>query len=530
MMSLSSIFPYLLGVPLVAAVVSLALACLCGAAGSRHIATVLHTVSICVTVILSWMLAAQVFEHGALMSDGHWLILDGLSVLFLAVLGLVALITGLHSIGYIGSEFREGELSTRQVALYYGLFNLFLATMILALTANNIIMMWVAIEATTVSSVFLVGIYYQRSSLEAAWKYIMLCSVGVAFGLFGTVITYANAVAVVNDPAQALFWTFIRDHASALDPRLIQIGFIFIIIGFGTKTGLFPMHTWLPDAHSEAPSPVSGLLSAGLLNCALLVILRHFVISSQVLGDGYTRALMLGFGLLSVVVAAFFILVQKDIKRLLAYSSVENMGLITFAVGLGPLGVFAAMLHVINHSLGKTLMFCGAGNIMLKYGTRDMNIIKGVVRVAPWTGVLFGAGAMALAGVPPFNLFVSEFLVVCSAIYSSHPVLLIILVLVLTLVLAGFARLVAGCVLGKAPDSIDKGEVNGFTVAPLVVLMALMLLMGTHIPATVLHGVDEAAQVVTNQPDTSILQQLDFPWLTAMSSDTAANLTTHATH
>jgi len=529
MMSLNSILPYLLGIPLVVGFICIGMACLKGARGSQRIATLLHTISICVIFILTWMLAWQVFEHDLLISSGLWFILDGLSALFLGVLGLVALITGLHSIGYIGNEFREGELGTQQVSLYYGLFHVFLATMILALTANNIIMMWVAIEATTISSVFLVGIYYQRSSLEAAWKYIMLCSIGVAFGLFGTVITYGNAVAVVHDPSQALLWTYLRDHASLLDPRLIQISFIFIIIGFGTKTGLFPMHTWLPDAHSEAPSPVSGLLSAGLLNCALLVILRHYVISSEVLGHHYTQALMLGFGLLSVVIAAFFILVQKDIKRLLAYSSVENMGLITFAIGLGPLGVFAAMLHVVNHSLGKTLMSCGSGNIMLKYGTRDMNIIKGVVRVAPWTGVLFGAGAMALAGIPPFNLFVSEFLIVCSAIYASHPVLLIILLLLLTVVLAGFVRLVASCIFGKAPDSIDKGEISVFTVAPLVVLMVLMILMGTYIPDIVLHGVDLATQVVTNQPG-SLLQQLDFPWLTTGTASSAVNLIAHPIH
>ncbi|WP_230389385.1 hydrogenase 4 subunit F [Vibrio nitrifigilis] len=525
MMSISTIYPYLLGIPLFVAAVSLVCACLKGE--FQKLSSLMHCVSVVATFVMSWMVTIQVFEHGALESAGHWLILDSLSALFMAVLGLVALITGLHSLGYIGNEFKNGELSSRQVSLYYGLFNLFLATMLIALTANNIIMMWVAIEATTISSVFLVGIYYQRSSLEAAWKYIMLCSVGVAFGLFGTVITYSNAVAVFTDPSQAIFWTAIRDNAAQFDPRLIQIGFIFIIIGFGTKVGLFPMHTWLPDAHSEAPSPVSGLLSAGLLNCALLVILRHLVVAQEVLGHGYTQALMLGFGLLSVAVAAFFILVQKDIKRLLAYSSVENMGLITFAIGLGPLGVFAAMLHVINHSLGKTLMFCGAGNVMLKYGTRDMSIIKGVVRVAPWTGVLFGAGALALAGVPPFNLFVSEFLIVCSALYAQHPALIIILLLLLTLVLAGLARLVAACVLGKAPEGVDKGEVNVMTVVPLVVMMGLMVLMGTHIPEVVLHGVNQAAQVISHQDFSTVLQQLHLPFQSASALTQTTDAATH---
>ncbi|WP_108649453.1 hydrogenase 4 subunit F [Dongshaea marina] len=520
-MSFSTLYPYLLGVPFVAALIGLACSAQKGNNGHRFAITA-HTISIVVVFVLSMMLALSVFKHGALYSPGKWLMLDSLSALFMAVLSIVALMTGIHSLGYIGHEHKHGEMSSRQVSLFYGLFNLFLTTMLVSVVSNNLILMWVAIEATTISSVFLVGLYCQRSSLEGAWKYIMLCSIGVAFGLFGTVLTYANAAAVFNDPSQALLWSVVRDHAKLLDPALMQIAFVFIVIGFGTKVGLFPMHTWLPDAHSEAPSPVSALLSAGLLNCALLVILRHFIIDSEVLGSEFTRNILLGFGLLSVAVAAFFILVQRDVKRLLAYSSVENMGLITFAVALGPLGIFAAMLHVINHSLGKTLMFCGAGNVMLKYGTRDISIIKGVVRVAPWTGIMFGAGALALGGVPPFNLFISEFLIVCSGIFTHHPVLTIVLLLVLTVVLAGLARLVASCVLGKAPEHVEKGEVNVLTVVPLVVLILLMLVMGTHIPEVVLHGLDSAAQVVTNNPGHSVLESLNLPWQTA---STAANIT-----
>ena len=527
MLTLDTVFPYLIGIPLIASAVGFLGAATCGR--SHKIASLIHLVSVVATFLISGWLGLQVIDHGSLLSSGHWLILDGLSALFMAVLGVVALITGIHAVGYISYEFKHEEMTGRQVSLFYGLYNLFLASMILAISANNIIMMWVAIEATTISSVFLVGIYTKRSSLEAAWKYIMICTVGVAFGLFGTVLTYANAVAVFNDPNQAILWTAIRDHAHLLDPRLIQISFIFVVIGFGTKTGLFPMHTWLADAHSEAPSPVSGLLSAGLLNCALLVIIRFFIISNEVLGSAFTNGVLLTFGLLSVGVAALFILIQKDIKRLLAYSSVENMGLITFAIGLGPLGIFAAMLHVINHSLGKTLMFCGAGNVMLKFGSRNMNVIKGVVRVAPWTGVLFGAGAMALGGVPPFNLFISEFLVICSGIYAQHPVLTIILLLLLTIVLAGLARMVASTVLGKAPEGMKKGEIGVLTVAPLIVLIAFMLLMGTHIPQVILKGVDHAAQVVINKPNYSVLQSLHLPWQ-AVSNTDVSTLVTHTTH
>ncbi|WP_112478116.1 hydrogenase 4 subunit F [Vibrio variabilis] len=522
MNTLENLLPILIGIPFCVGAISLLNAFF--KHSSNRVLVTLHVVSIVSIAVISSLLAVDVFMSGTLLTSGEWFILDPLSSLFLVVLALVTVITGVYSIGYIGHEFTHGELSVTQFSLYYGLFNVFVATMIVALTTNNIVLMWVAIEATTVSSTFLVGIYFQRSSLEAAWKYIMLCSIGIALGLFGTVLTYANGVAVFDSATKALLWTDIRDNAALLDPQLIQIGFVFIMIGFGTKMGLFPMHTWLPDAHSEAPSPVSALLSAGLLNCAFLVILRHYVIGTEVLGSDFTNAFFIGFGLLSIGFSAFLILVQSDVKRLLAYSSVENMGLIALAVGLGPLGVFAAMLHVINHSLGKTLMFCGAGNIMLKYGTRDMNAIKGIVKVAPWTGVLFGCGALALAGMPPFNLFISEFLVICSGIYSQHPVLTIVVLLLLTIVLAGFARLVSKCVFGTSPKAMERGEFGISTVAPLVVVIAMMLVMGTNIPAFVVDGADMAAQVVLNETEHSVLDSLDLPWGTFTNNSDAVTL------
>ncbi|MEY0461965.1 proton-conducting transporter membrane subunit, partial [Providencia rettgeri] len=253
---------------------------------------------------------------------------DSLGALFLAILGIIGFLTGLYSIGYMNHEVDEGEISVRTLCNYYGFFHLFLFTMLLAITSNNLILMWAAIEATTLSSAFLVGIYGQRSSLEAAWKYIIICSVGVAFGLFGTILVYANAASFMPDPDQAIFWTEVLKYTHQLDPTLMHLAFVFILIGFGTKTGLFPMHAWLPDAHSEAPSPVSALLSAVLLNCALLIIIRYYIIIDAAIGTEFTRNLLLIFGFLSVAIAAFFILIQRNMKRLLAYSSVENMGLI----------------------------------------------------------------------------------------------------------------------------------------------------------------------------------------------------------
>lgn len=224
------------------------------------------------------------------------------------------------------------------------------------------------------------------------------------------------------------------------------LAFVFLLIGFGTKTGLFPMHAWLPDAHSEAPSPVSALLSAVLLNCALLVLIRYYIIICQAIGSDFPNRLLLIFGMLSVAVAAFFILVQRDIKRLLAYSSVENMGLVAVELGIGgPLGIFAALLHILNHSLAKTLLFCGSSNVLLKYGTRDLNVVCGMLKIMPFTAVLFGGGALALAGMPPFNIFLSEFMTITAGLARNHLLIIVLLLLLLTLVLAGWYGWLRGC-------------------------------------------------------------------------------------
>lgn len=298
----------------------------------------------------------------------------------------------------------------------------------------------------TLSSAFLVGIYGQRSSLESAWKYIIIYTVGVAFGLFGTVLVYANAASVMPQAEMAIFWSEVLKQSSLLDPTLMLLAFVFVLIGFGTKTGLFPMHAWLPDAHSEAPSPVSALLSAVLLNCALLVLIRYYIIICQAIGSDFPNRLLLIFGMLSVAVAAFFILVQRDIKRLLTYSSVENMGLVAVALGIGgPLGIFAALLHILNHSLAKTLLFCGSGNVLLKYGTRDLNVVCGMLKIMPFTAVLFGGGALALAGMPPFNIFLSEFMTITAGLARNHLLIIVLLLLLLTLVLAGWYGWQRGC-------------------------------------------------------------------------------------
>jgi hydrogenase-4 component F len=275
------------------------------------------------------------------------------------------------------------------------------------------------------------------------------------------------------------------------------MAFVFVLVGFGTKAGLFPMHAWLPDAHSEAPSPVSAMLSAVLLNCALLVVFRFATISNLVLGPTFAQTLFLIFGMISVAAAAFFMYQQRDIKRLLAYSSMENIGLIVLAFGIGgPAGIFAGLLQAINHSLVKSLMFCTTGNILIKYRSRNLDQVKGMLQVIPFSGVLLMVGALALVGTPPFNIFLSKFLIITTGLGTGHIWLMILCLLLLTVVFAAFFRVIASTLLGEKPDSMVKGEANWLTLLPGAVLVILILVLGFYIPSqlmTLLNGASNLA-------------------------------------
>jgi hydrogenase-4 component F len=436
----------------------------------------------------------------------NWLHVDALGAIFLLIIGVVGFLVGIYSIGYTRHDLQTGEFDDRKLSTYYGLFNLFLFTMLLVVTANNIIMMWVAVEATTLGSAFLVGIYGHRSSLEAAWKYIMICTVGVAFGLYGTVLVYSDAFNVMQVPGNAILWTEIIKNTQALDPTLIKMAFVFVLVGFGTKAGLFPMHAWLPDAHSEAPSPVSAMLSAVLLNCALLVVFRFATISNLVLGPNFAQTLFIIFGMISVASAAFFIYVQHDIKRLLAYSSMENMGLIVLAFGIGgPAGIFAGLLQAINHSLVKSLMFCITGNILIKYRSRSLDQVKGMLQVIPVSGVLLMVGVLALVGTPPFNIFLSKFFLITTGFGTGHIWLMILCLLLLTVVFAAFFRVIASALFGEKPDSVVKGEANWLTLLPGAVLAVLILALGLYIPSQLMTLLNRASSLaITGDPNQQV--------------------------
>lgn len=464
---------------------------------TRYVVAGLHLASVTAVLVLSLYTVDAVLRKESIFALNEWLHVDALSAVFLLIVGVVGFLVGVYSLGYTRHELQTGEFSLNKLCNYYGLFNLFLFTMLLAVTANNIIMMWVAVEATTLGSAFLVGTYGKHSSLEAAWKYVIICTVGVAFALYGTILVYADAVNVMLLPEKAVLWTEIIKNTTALDPALIKMAFIFVLIGFGTKAGLFPMHAWLPDAHSEAPSPVSALLSAVLLNCALLVIFRFAAITGLVTGPAFPQTLFVIFGALSLAAAAFFMYAQRDVKRLLAYSSTENIGLIVLAFGLGgPVGIFAGLLQAVNHSLAKSLMFTTTGNILIKYKSRSLDQVKGMLQTVPLSGVLLLLGALALAGSPPFSIFMSKFLIIATGLGTVYRWLMIVCLLLLTVVFAAFMRLIGSAVFGARPDGMEKGEAGWLTLLPGLVLVGLIVMLGLYVPPQLWTLLERASEVM----------------------------------
>lgn len=497
-MDLSTLLIALMVLPLLATII---MALLPSKSVPQYAYEGVHVLSIASVLVLGLYLVFQEFVTGqTIFTGGMWFRLDALSSVFVALIAVIGSLVGIFSIPYIQHDVESGAMKAGQVKTYYSFFSLFLFTMLLSALSNNIIMMWICIEATTLATVFLVGAYQTKLALEAAWKYVIVCTSGVAFGLYGTLLVYANAAQVLEDNTQAAFWTAIVPHADKLDPAVMAIAFTFIVVGFGTKAGLFPMHTWLPDAHSEAPSPVSALLSGVLLKCAVLVIIRFYILAVGCLGTTYPQTILIALGALSVVIAALSVYLQDDLKRKLAYHSCENIGIVVLCLGFGgPVGVAAALLHCVFHGFTKALLFCISGNVLMKFGTRDLNKISGVLEVAPKTAVLMAVGFFALAGFPPFAMFTSEMGAFVAGIDGGYLWLIVVFALALTVVVAACVHVVAQAVFGHAPDTVEKGEVPLMAIVPEVVLAAVILWFGVALPQPVLTGVDNATSIVMQQ-------------------------------
>ena len=416
---------------------------------------------------------------------------DALSALLAVCVAFVGALAALLGPGF----GREEHYTPPQVRRFRVFASLFAFTMLVAVTANNVGVMWIAIEATTIASAMIVPLTVSKASVEASWKYILIGSVGIALAFVGTVLGYFDFVTLVGQREHALNWTVLLANAPVLHPPVIQLAFVFILIGYGTKAGLAPMHTWLPDAHSEAPSALSAMMSGVLLAVALYAIVRWRAVVTAAVGPEFPNRLLIGLGLLSLAIAALSLVIQRQYKRLLAYSSIEHTGLMCMGLALGPLGVFASMLHLVNHTLAKSMMFFVSGRILDRYGSPEIGRVSGLLRVMPWTGGLFAAGMIALLGLPPFGMFLSKFTLVRAGFADGQGWLM---AAVLGLLAVAFVSLLAHLnrmLYGPAPAGIRRGEDRGWAVVPLVACVAMLLVLGFAVPAPMTELLDRIVEI-----------------------------------
>ena len=418
---------------------------------------------------------------------------DSLSALLMACVAGVSAFTLLLSPGLGQANY----YTPAQLRRYQVFFNLFIAAMLLAVSANNVGLMWIAVEATTIFSAFIIPLKVSKTSVEASWKYILICSVGIALAFTGTVLAYFDFVTLSGRVENALNWTVLLKLAPALHPEVMRIAFVFLLVGYGTKAGLAPMHTWLPDAHSESPAPLSAAMSGVLLSVALYAILRWKVVVDATLGAGYTNALLLGLGLLSLLIASLSMVLSKNYKRLLAYSSIENTGLICLGLALGPLGVFAALLHLVNHSLAKSMLFLLTGRILQRYHTTEIAGVSGLLKAMPLTGGLFAAGVLALIGLPPFGIFISEFALIKAGFAAGQPWLMGAVLALLAVAFVVLLRVLNQMLYGQPPAEIQRGEADGWQAAPLFLSVAGLVVLGLSLPAPLLSLLNQCAVIVT---------------------------------
>jgi hydrogenase-4 component F len=480
-------FLLLLGTPLAGAVIL-------GYFGGRRWAPDLNVAFSLITFLAASALAWRVVTFGNLVVGREQFFIDAFNVFLVALTAFIGLTTSLFSRPYMRIEAHHGRVSAGQLRLYHSMYQLFMATMLIALTTNNMGLLWVAMEAATLSTVLLVTLYRTAASLEAGWKYFILCGVGISQALFGTILLYFAAEKVLgSEGVSALLWTHLNTVKGQLEPAVLGLAFAFLLVGYGTKVGLAPLHNWLPDAHAEGPTPISAVLSGLLLNVAMYAVVRCKILVEGSLQSSLPGRMLMGFGLLSVVLAAFFLWRQRDVKRLFAYSSIEHMGIIAFAFGMGgPVANFAALLHMTVHSLTKSAIFFTVGHAVQKAGSQVMDNIRGLIALSPTIGWGLMLGALAILGMPPFGVFASEFLILTSAM-KQQPWATPILLLALGVAFAAIFGRVQPMVFG---DTSAKRLPHPPALVPVFVHLALVLMLGLFIPPYLADWYRAAARLI----------------------------------
>jgi hydrogenase-4 component F len=441
--------------------------------------------------LLTFLTAASLFVVEP--RSGSYLLVDDLNKVFIVLTTFVGFTTSVFSASYIGHEIEIGRLTPTSVRFYHAMYQALMFAMNLALVANNIGLMWVAIEMATLTTVLMVGIYRTHEALEAAWKYFILGSVGIALALFGTILVYMAARPVIGEGVEAMVWTVLVQHAAKFDPALLNVAFIFLLLGYGTKAGLAPLHAWLPDAHAEGPTPISAVLSGLLLNVALYALLRFKMLLALNPAAIAPGPLMVIMGLISCVFAAFMLYRRRDIKRMFAYSSIEHMGIIVFAFGMGgALANFAGLLHMTMHSLTKSAIFFAVGHIAQVKGTQKIADMGGLTVTNPVLGWGLVLGVVAIAGLPPLGIFMSEFLVVSST-FAREPWLAVILTLGILVALGGLFLRLNTIAFGAPRGPTAKAEAS---YVPMFTHLALVFMAGIYMPQALVKGFENVARLL----------------------------------
>lgn len=457
--------------------------------GAWRFAGIINTLFSAAALIASIFLALHIIDFGPLLSPQQQFYIDAFNLISIVLTTFIATTTAWFSyklpIKATGNRLR----------LYHSMYQAFLLTMLITLTTNNIGTLWIAMEGATLATVLLVSLNRTPQAIEAAWKYFILCIVGIALALFGTILVYASAAKIFSTSNPAILWRNLLAHAALLNPQIIKLAFVFLLVGYGTKIGLVPLHNWLPDAHSESPAPMSALLSGLLLNVALYAVVRFKMLADVTLGNNLAGYLMMGFGLFSFVFAALIIYRQQNLKRLFSYSSIEHMGLITFAFGIGTLpATFCALFYMLMHSLTKSAIFATAGNVLKLTGTAKLEQIRGLLKRQPSIGWGLLIATIAICGFPPFGIFTSEFMLLLATI-NAFPILALVLVLGFIFALAGIMHNIQPIVFG---DPHETSTIKANMLAPILHLL-LVLVLGIYLPPTLAKLLNSAATLIAGK-------------------------------
>ena len=461
----------------------------------RHVLRLAVVVS-AIELALAANIWVSVLRDGSVTAADGWFYIDAFSAFHVIVLVLVFLLSSAFAGVYFANETGERTFTLPTAHRFGALWLGSLSAMMLVLVSNNLGIMWVGMEATTLLSAFLISLHPSRLSLEAMWKYLLICSIGIAFALIGTMLAAASVQSGGGVHAEALFWTHLASADAHLDPTLMKFAFIFILVGYGTKTGLAPIHSWLPDAHSQAPTPVSAMFSGFLLNTALYCIMRFVPPVQHALGGNFVNGLLIFFGTLSILVAAGFIVFQRDAKRLLAYHSVEHLGIITLGFGLGPLGTFAALFHTLNHSVCKSLAFFAVGRLGQQFGSHDMHALSGALRADRLWGIALLGSVLALIGVAPFSIFMSEYQLLRAAIGANTWLVLILFLAASSVVFVSALRHLIDMAYGVPTPQVRAARAGKGAYVIVTSALGLLVFLGLWMPLWFSGAIGSAAAVL----------------------------------